>query len=240
MMIVDSGDKNRPNRYNSSILGENGCHCGAHTQHRVFRYRWGNPSATYREIAKELDTTVNNVKVAVHNYKKRDPSRICPECFSDRLLDGVCHACGFEPASPLVPLEISFDEQSPVNHLQAGNELGSTLNYTAIGLSDNKGRFTNNGIVVKRWIDRALEDPLTRDVKSEVMEELKSYYPNEMVTDYAGKLCVKEVAEFRAKYPLLASSKNVRKQLSLNVMKRLEFLYPYLAKPHLQEVRGLE
>jgi hypothetical protein len=54
------------------------------------------------------------------------------------------------------------------------------------------------------------------------------------------KLCLKEVAEFRARYPLLAASKNVRKQLALNVMKRLEFLYPILCRPHLQEVTQLQ
>jgi hypothetical protein len=81
-----------------------------------------------------------------------------------------------------------------------------------------------------------MEDPLLKEVKSQVMNELKKYYPNETITDSAGRLAIKEVAEFRTKYPLLATSKNVKKQLTMNVMKRLDILYPFLARPHLPEV----
>jgi macrodomain Ter protein organizer (MatP/YcbG family) len=71
--------------------------------------------------------------------------------------------------------------------------LGATLNFEAKGLSDNNGCFMNNGEIVKRWIERALEDPLTMNVKSDVMNELKRHYPAEVITDFAGKLCIKEV-----------------------------------------------
>lgn len=103
-----------------------------------------------------------------------------------------------------------------------------------------KGVYGNDGLLLRQRMDRALEDPMTRDVKAQVMQQLKAYYPTEAITDYAGRLCLKEVAEFRARYPLLAASKNVRKQLALNVMKRLEFLYPMLRRPHIQEVTGLQ
>jgi hypothetical protein len=67
---------------------------------------------------------------------------------------------------------------------------------------------------------------------------LKIYYPAEVITDFAGKLCIKEVVEFRANFPLLAGSKNVRKQLVLRVMKRLQFVYPCLASAHLRGLDG--
>jgi hypothetical protein len=65
-------------------------------------------------------------------------------------------------------------------------------------------------------------------VKSEVENELKRSFPSEAVTDEAGRLVVKEVLEFKARYPSLASSKNVRKQLAENVINRLRLLHPYL------------
>lgn len=214
------------------------CACRSHTCHRVFQFLWRNPAATRKEAARSLGLTVTNVKVTVHRLRMMNLTRRCPECFVGELVSGACQTCGCEPALPVVPEELRFDAQSPTNNLQPGNELGSIIGrdgygYTALG-------FTNNGLVVKRWIDRAIEDSLTTDVKSLVMNELKRYYPNEVVTDYAGRLVIKEVAEFRMRYPILATSKNVRKQLALNVMRRLEFLYPFLAQRHLQEVTGLQ
>jgi hypothetical protein len=204
------------------------------TRQRVFRYFWNNPAASNRQIADELHVSLSNVKVTLHRLRRMpDISRRCPECFAPSMRAEGCQSCGFEPTSASLPLDVRFDEQSPVNHIHAGNSLGSEVNYPGVG-------FTNSGLVVKRWMDRALEDSLTRDVKSEVMQALKTSYPTEAITDYAGRLCVKEVSEFRARYPLLAASKNVRKQLALNVMKRLEFLYPVLCRPHIEGVTRLQ
>jgi hypothetical protein len=162
----------------------------------------------------------------------------CPECWGERsLLDGVCQSCGFEPSAPDIPAALRFDEQSPVNHIHAGNQLGSDVDYNELRI---KGVYGNDGLLLKQRMDRTIEDSLTKDVKAEVMQNLKVYYPTEAITDYAGRLCLKEVAEFRAGYPLLAASKNVRKQLALNVMKRLEFLYPILCRPHIQGLTALQ
>jgi hypothetical protein len=198
-------------------------------------------------IAESLKMSKDNVYVTVHRLRKLDLERRCPECFSDRLLSGVCQSCGFEPTAPDIPTALRFDEQSPMNHLHAGNSLGSIVgprgDFNELRI---KGQYANDGLLLRQRMDRALEDPLTKDVKAQVMQDLKAYYPTEAITDYAGKLCLKEVTEFRAGYPLLATSKNVRKQLAINVMKRLEFLYPILCRPHVQgltslhEVSGLQ
>jgi hypothetical protein len=210
---------------------------GRSALHRVYRFRWDNPSASYQEIANTLHITKNNVKVTVHRLRKLDLSRRCPECWSKSLLGGVCQSCGFEPTAPDIPAAMRFDEQSPVNHIHAGNQLGSDVDYNALRI---KGLYGNDGLLLKQRMDRAIEDPLTKDVKAYAMQELKTYYPTEGITDYAGRLCLKEVAEFRARYPILATSKNVRRQLALNVMKRLELLYPSLRRPHIKEVTGLQ
>jgi hypothetical protein len=210
---------------------------GKNTLHQVFRFRWGNPSASHQEIADALHITKNNVKVTIHRLRKLDLTKRCPECWSESLFGDACQSCGFEPTSPDVPAALRFDEQSPVNHLHAGNLLGSDVDYNELHI---KGVYGNDGLLLRQRMDRAIEDPLTRDVKAHVMQDLKAYYQAESITDYAGRLCVKEVLEFRARYPLLAASKNVRKQLALNVLKKLEFLYPMLRRPHMRGVTGLQ
>lgn len=214
---------------------------GKNTLHRVYRFQWSHPSASYQEIASALHISKNYVKVTVYRLRKLDLARRCPECWADSLAGGVCQACGFEPAAPNVPLEVRFDEQSPTNSIHEGNQLGSMIgklgDYDQLGL---KGMYPNDGLLLKRRMDAALEDPLIRQVKSEVMEWLKEYYPPEAITDYAGKLCVKEVVEFRTNYPKLARSKNLRKQLAIRVVARLRFLYPALRRPHVKEVTRLQ
>jgi hypothetical protein len=179
-------------------------------------------------MAEELHLSLSNVKKSLERLRRKDLSRLCLECFAPCLYNGVCEGCGCEPASPDLPLEVNFDQQSPTNSLQAGSELGSEVDYRGVG-------FTNHWMILKRRIDSSLEGPLLRGVKSDVMNELKEYYPAAIVPDFAGKLCIKEVAEFRARYPLLAVSKNVRKQLAQNVIRRMKLLYPSLGRSNHQE-----
>jgi hypothetical protein len=208
------------------------------TRQKVFRYCWNNPAASYRQIAEELHLSLSNVRVTLHRLRRLpDISRRCPECFAPSLLAGVCQACGFEPASFSLPLEVDFESQSPTNALHAGNMLGSEVDFNQLGI---KGRYANDGILLKQRMNGALEETLSRDVKSLVMEDLKAYYPSESITDLAGKLCLKEVAEFRSRYPLLAKSKNVKRQLAANMVGRLQLLYPFLGRPHLHEVTQLQ
>jgi hypothetical protein len=95
------------------------------------------------------------------------------------------------------------------------------VDYSALG-------FVNHGLVLKRRIERGIEDSLIVGVKSDVENELKRTFPSEAITDEAGRLVIKEVLEFRARYPGLATSKNLRKQLAENVINRLLLLHPHL------------
>lgn len=208
------GLENSSNRHDS-------CSCGTPTLHRVFRFAWENPSASRKDAARALKLSEVNVRVAFSRLKKRNLSRVCPECFHAVLLDGVCQSCGFEPPSPVLPIVARADCHSAVNSLHPGNLLGSEVDYGKIG-------FANHGLIMKRLVERNVEDTLIVGVKSEVENELKRTFPSEMITDEAGRLAIKEVIEFRAKYPGLASSKNVRKQLAKNVINRLRLLHPQL------------
>jgi hypothetical protein len=208
-------------KYAGQAYKEGACRCGAHRLHKVLRFAWENPSASRKECAKYLKLSEENVRAAFFLLRKRDPARLCPECFRPALLGGVCQNCGFEPSAPSLPLEVMPDSQSPTNHIHAGSLLGSVTDYAAIG-------FTNHPLVISRRIDRGVEESLIRGVKSDVENELKRSFPSEAITDEAGRLCLKEVFEFRQRYPGLASSKNVRRQLAENVIARLRFLHPQL------------
>jgi hypothetical protein len=166
----------------------------------------------------------NNVLGAFHRLRRRDLSRYCLECFKPTIVGGVCVKCGAErdaPNDPIDPTEVIRDSQSPTNWLHPGNLLGSDTDYSRIGL-------VNHGFVLKRRLERSIEDPLISAVKSDVENELKRTFPNEAISDEAGKLVIKEVHEFKTKYPGLASAKKVRKQLAENVIKRLGLLHPQL------------
>jgi len=198
-----------------------GCKCGAHRLHRVLRFAWENPSASRKDCAKALRMSYSNVLGAFYRLRKRDLTRYCIECNRPTLFNGVCVNCGAEREAPRIRSAAVHDSQSPTNWLHAGNLLGSETDYDQIG-------FVNHGFVLKRRVERGIEDPLIISVKSEVENELKRTFPSEAVTDEAGRLVVKEVLEFKARYPGLASSKNVRKQLAENVINRLMLLHPQL------------
>lgn len=204
------------------------CRCRAHRQHRIFHCLWENPSTCAKDMARLLKMKPENVWEGLWRLRRRNLDATCPICFEARLLRGICQHCGFERDLPVIPLEVQAKWQSPTNALHAGGLLGSEVNYNAIG-------FVNHGLVMKRLIDRSLEDPLVRSVKSDVENELKRTYPSEAITDEAGKLAIKEVMEFRARYPALVSSKNARKQLTENVLNRLRLLHPQL-----RDLRALE
>ena len=200
---------------------DQGCKCGAHRLHRVLRFAWENPSASRGDCAKALKMSYGNVLGAFYRLRKRDLTRYCIECNRPTLFNGVCVNCGAEREAPRILTAAVYDSQSPTNWLHPGNLLGSETDYNRIGL-------VNQGFVLKRRVERGIEDPLIIAVKSEVENELKRTFPSEAITDEAGRLVVKEILEFKARYPTLASSKNVRKQLTENVINRLRLLHPQL------------
>jgi hypothetical protein len=188
----------------------------------LFQFIWAHPSAPQKEIAKALKMSLANVKVGLWELRKRDLPKFCPECFTPSLVGGVCHSCGFEPFEPALPLDVLRDSQSPTNALHPGNMLGSDTDYGAIG-------FVNSGEILKRKIDRAIERPLIDAIRSDVANSLDCTARPD-IADQAGRLVLKEVREFRARYPMMGRSKLVRRQLAENVLKRLILLHPHLAR----------
>jgi len=215
-----------PNQCLETVLVmDEGCRCKAHQLHRFFRYLWNHPTCSLLVIAKELGVSHSNARQLSHRLKSRPHiDRTCPECFQVQLFGHppVCQACGFEPTETTPPIEVRFSEQSPTNNLQVGNGLGSVTSYGEIG-------FENNPVIIERRAKLSIEENLIVNCKSDVMQQLKSDYPPEDVSDLAGRLVLKEVRELRARYPLLTHSKYARRQVVENVLGRLALVYPSLA-----------
>ena len=221
--------------YAPMIYNPPSCRCGAHRQHRIFRYLWQNPSVPMKRVAAELKISESNVKEGLWELRQRkDLARRCPECFAPQLLNGVCQACGFEPDSPSLRVDVMSDSHSPVNHLHPGNLLGTEVRYSGFSIqgedwTGNKAkiRLNNWGVILDRKIEGKLEENLVREAKSDVMEALKAYYPADSITDEAGRLVVKEVLEFQARYPGLRP-KGLGAAITSNVLARLELRHPQL------------
>ena len=203
----------------------NGCRCGAHRLHRVFQFYWAHPSASRKAAAQALKLTPENVREAFWRLRRNpDLARICPECWTGRLVGGVCQSCGFEPFEPVLPRDIMRDSQHPTNSLHPGSMLGSVTDYQAVAKSYG---FSNQGFVLKRKMDRQIETPLLDMVRSDVANSLDGGATPE-IAEEAGRLCIKEWREFNSRYPKMATSKLARRQLAENVLARLALLHPGL------------
>ena len=200
-----------------------GCSCGSHAEHLVFRWLWGNPSGSLKDAAKDLHISHEAAKQRSSRVKKRsDISKRCPECFKPSLEGLFCRNCGAELDVPRLPDGVRFEETSPVHSIQPLSGLGSSTDYRSLGLSYGAQN-------VQHLVERPA-DPFVESCKSKLWEELKGTMPPDSVTEEATKLLLKEIAEFRARYPALARAKGAGDQLVRNVVNRLALRYPTLRR----------
>ena len=192
--------------------------------HRVFQFYWANPSASRKAAGQALKLSPGNVREALWEIRRRDMAQVCPECWTGRLVGGVCQKCGFEPFEPVFPVEFMPDSQHPTNRLHPGNMLGSETDYQAVAKAYG---WSNQAFVLKRKIDRTIEAPLLDAIRSDVANALDGGSRPE-ISEEAGRLCVKEWREFQARYPRMSTSKLARRQLTENVLSRLRLLHPGL------------
>ena len=210
--------------YASPLYNGHDCRCGAHRLHRVFQFYWSHPSAQQKIAAQMLGIKLGNLKEALWLLRHRDLSKVCPECFRPLLVGGACEGCGFEPFEPVLPVDIMPDSQHPTNSLHPGSMLGSVTDYREVAKAYG---FSNQGFVLKRKMDRQIETPLVDAIRSDVANALDGGSRPE-IAEEAGRLVLKEVAEFKARYPEMVSSKLARGQLTENVLARLCLLHPSL------------
>ena len=225
-----------------------GCKCRAHAQHRLLNYRFIHPSATLRDASEELHISYSYARWGWARLRRRKDyleGRLCPNCFSSAFANGVCHNCGFEAGEDLVlgedpaALHPVKGWSSPVHSILPDRGLGSRL--TTGNIATLARRMMYNGEKVDAALLRkhasnlshlteVKEDNLTNGIRSLVLQELKSSYPDDGVSDLAARLIVEEVRTFRVNYPQLAAPKGLKGQLASNVMRRLELMYPRLAR----------
>ena len=210
--------------YTSPLYNGHDCRCGTHRLHKIFQFYWANPSASRKAAGQALKLSPGNVREALWELRRRDLSRTCPECFGPLLVGGVCQGCGFEPFEPILPVDIMPNSQHPTNSLHPGSMLGSVTDYKEVAKSYG---FSNQGFVLKRKMDRQIETPLLDAIRSDVANALDGGSRPE-ITEEAGRLVLKEVAEFKARYPRMSTSKLARRQLAENVLTRLRLLHPGL------------
>jgi hypothetical protein len=195
------------------------------TQARLFKYLWYHPGASLVQASQELKISYSNAKKTHYLLKKRQDLHIrCPECFKPTFYNLTCHTCGFEGDRPSVPIDDYFDQVSPVHSIQSLNGLGSQTDYSLLKLQ--------YGAKNIQHLAERVKDPFLESCKSLLWEELKSYMPKDEVVEEATRLLVKEVIEFRVKYPLLVNAKVVKQQLVSNVLKRIKLVTKLLNCRH--------
>lgn len=212
-----------------------GCGCRAHSQHRLFRWLYENPSASLVDAAKALGISWGNAKVISARLKRRsDYGRLCPLCFRSTFLRGSCQSCGFVAGVDTPQVAPDFDAMSPVHRILQGGGLGSELtvnDYTTITkLLYSKDKLPpalirDHAKKLAQWA-RPHDDALLRGINLDLTNELKRLFPEDGVSDTAAKLAVQEVRTFRTRYPGLGTPHGLRAQVVEIVLARLRLLYP--------------
>jgi|SRR5271157_5711541 len=213
--------------YIESDVGQ-GCKCGRHALHRLFSHYWKYPSlfgtrGGLAQASKDLHVRYGTLKkTALRLRRLSDISRRCPECFTPSLEGLTCRNCGIELDLPVLPSGIRFAETAPVHTIQPLNGLGSSTDYRSLGL-------TYGAQNVQHLVERP-EDSFIESCKSKLWQALKEVMPPDSVTDEATKMLLKEIAEFRSRYPDLTRAKGAGDQLVQNVVARLALRYPLLRR----------
>lgn len=198
-----------------------GCPCGTHSQHQLLRLYYSHQGITRRGAAEDLHWPYERTKKAWQRlWRRPDSHLLCPECFTPSLRALVCTNCGVELARPDLPLEVTFDSQSPVHSIQPLNGLGSATDYRGLKLQYGHAN-------VKHLVERA-ELSTLEAAKSQLWEELKSFMPPDFMVEEGSRLLTRGFCEFRARYPALLRLKGLKDQLVANTMALLRFRYPQL------------
>jgi len=187
---------------------------------RLFRFLWYHPDASLKDASRELHMSYAAVKQNHIRLKRSNLiDRLCPECFKPARIDLQCYACGVDLSKSVAPMLYDPESYNPVFSIQPGNGLGSAITIPP-GLS-------NSRTIIKQQIMKTLyKDDQFEKAKSELLEFLKATSPPENVTESAYKLLKAEFGEFKMRYPGIRISTAIRKQLIINVERRLQLIYP--------------
>ncbi len=189
------------------------------SQAKVFTFLWNHPNTSLVLAAKELHMSYVAVRVAkCRLMKRRNIHLYCPECVRPTLRGLFCQSCGVELDTPNISVDVNFNSQSPVHTIQPLNGLGSETNYAALHLQ-------YGGRNIAHLVEKA-RDPFLERCRFELWEELKGPMLRDGVVEEATRLLMKEVLEFRARYPTLTHVRGASRQLVANVVALVKLRYP--------------
>lgn len=193
------------------------CRCGAHSQHRLFKFRFENPSASLKEASAALHLRYANVRRIASRLNRKDLSRYCPECFRPTLLNNHCESCGFEAERVGVDFEGKPSTPGTSLTVVTPTNLGSLCDYSALGLGYGSRNIAH---IVERPTDAFMTKCVTR-----LRNELERMRVPEIRIAEATSLTIKEIKQFRYRYPLLVRSKVLCDQFVQNSIKLYELRF---------------
>ena len=192
----------------------------APVQHAVFRWLWRHPNATEKECAEALHISHAAVRVAmfkIRKYKRVD--RLCPECFTESMSGLVCTHCGADFTSEAQGVSLpEFSSQSPIHSIQPLGGLGSVTDYRTL-----KPKY--GALNIAHLVDDKA-DTMVEKARSLLWQELKSYMLPDAEVEAATRMLLKEIADFRAKYPGLLRSKGLAAEMVNVVLARIRLQRP--------------
>lgn len=204
------------------------CRCGAHAQHKVYRFLFYNPGVPCNLVARELGMSHLAVRLAKSRLARRKDIHLrCPECFKPTLQRWVCTNCGVElDQVPVMPDEV--EDSSIVHRIQPFDGLGSLTAYK--GGLDAVGNWAPmkmqyGGANIKHKVERPT-NRLLENCKSLLWQELKGPMPRDEIVEEANRLIMREVRMFQAQHAPLVRSKKLAEHLVSRVFQVLKLRYP--------------
>ena len=192
----------------------------APVQHAVFRWLWRHPNATEKECAGALHISHAAVRVAMFKIRKyKRVERLCPECFTESLSGLVCTHCGADFTSEAQGASLpEFSSQSPIHSIQPLGGLGSVTDYRAL-----KPKY--GALNIAHLVDDKA-DAMIEKARSLLWQELKSYMLPDAEVEAATRMLLKEITEFRIRYPGLLRSKGLAAEMVNVVLSRIKLQHP--------------
>ncbi len=188
----------------------------ARTQRAVFAYMYFNPRSTLKQVAKAIGVSHLSARLAWSRLKAHhDITKLCPECFSEALYDGVCHNCGF-----VAEQDVEFE---PLQQFQEEHE-------TVYNLKKEGLKLKSNAAVIQNFLDHGFKGHRSERkferLKEKLKNQLMNYSNTPEVEAIALRILNSEYRKFRTDYPELLSKHGTDDLIVRNVLKRLR---PWLA-----------
>ena len=192
------------------------------TEKALFEYRFFHLNATLKETAINCHVGYEAAKKAWSRLKNHhDLLKLCPACWQELIIDGVCQSCGREFKTSFKYSEGADSEtQAPVYKLMPFGGLGTQTDYNKLGLKYG-GRAIQHVVEHGPNSDRKLET-----LRDKLLQELKGKYNRDDVLDFAERLLMIEYDRLRKLYPDLLNKHGMNNMIINAVSRQLMTYLP--------------